>query len=65
MPCHADDYLQDKALSVAIMGVMYTVCKEKATYGWLFILFRLAADWLQLWLLMVNPQWMAIPSDKL
>lgn len=41
------------------------VCKEKATYGWIFIFFRLAADWLQLWLIVVNPQWESIPSSQL
>jgi hypothetical protein len=40
--------MEDKALATAIMGVMYTVCKEKARYSWMFIACRLLADWLQL-----------------
>ena len=44
---------------------MYTVCKEKSSYGWLFITFRLLMDWLQLWLLVVGPRTMDIPDDQL
>jgi hypothetical protein len=41
------------------------VCKEKVAYGYAFISFRLVADWLQLWLLVVyTPQFM-MPSDQL
>jgi hypothetical protein len=35
-------------VGTAIFGVMYTVCKEKNRYSWVFIGLRLLADWLQL-----------------
>jgi hypothetical protein len=44
----ADDVVEEKAFGTAIMGVMYTVCKEKNRYSWFFIGARLLADWLQL-----------------
>jgi hypothetical protein len=43
-----DDVLEEHALSTAIMGILYTVCKEKGRYSWVFIGCRLLADWLQL-----------------
>ncbi len=44
---------------------MSQVCKEKSVYSPLFILFRLGADWLQLFLIVVSAQWFIIPSNKL
>jgi hypothetical protein len=41
------------------------VCKEKARAGWLFVGFRLLADWLQLWLLVVSPLWYNIDDSQL
>jgi hypothetical protein len=43
-----DDMLEEKALGTAMFGIMYTVCKEKSHYSWVFIILRLLADWLQL-----------------
>jgi hypothetical protein len=40
--------VEEKALGTAVMGVMYTVCKEKSHNSWVFIALRLLADWLQL-----------------
>jgi hypothetical protein len=44
---------------------MYTVCKEKGQYGYGFIAFRLLVDWLQLWLLVVQPPQFDIPPNAL
>ncbi|GFH28797.1 tiny macrocysts protein B, partial [Haematococcus lacustris] len=46
-----DDYEGDKVFGNGVMGVMYTVCKEKDKPSVLFMAFRLLADWLQLWML--------------
>jgi hypothetical protein len=62
---HADNTLEDKTICHGIMGVMYTVCKEKDGHSYAFIAFRLLADWLQLWLLVVHPPQFAIPGHKL
>jgi hypothetical protein len=45
---YADDILEEKAFGTAVMGVMYTVCKEKTRYSWAFVSCRLLFDWLQL-----------------
>ncbi|GFH17405.1 uncharacterized protein HaLaN_14036, partial [Haematococcus lacustris] len=60
-----DDYEGDKAFGNGIMGVMYTVCKEKDKPSVVFMAFRLLADWLQLWMLVVNPAWFNIPRPAL
>jgi hypothetical protein len=60
-----DIVLEEKSLNHGIMGVMYTVCKEKGGRSYAFIAFRLLADWLQLWLLVVHPPEFAIPDGQL
>jgi hypothetical protein len=40
--------MEEKAFGTVTMGVMYSVCKEKTRYGWLFIASRLIFDFLQL-----------------
>ncbi len=40
------------------------MCKEKTAYSTGFIIFRLLADWLQLWLLVVQPSNFDIPSSQ-
>ncbi|KAL6762968.1 hypothetical protein V8C86DRAFT_516034 [Haematococcus lacustris] len=64
-PGQEDDYEGDKAFGNGIMGVMYTVCKEKDKPSVVFMAFRLLADWLQLWMLVVNPAWFNIPRPAL
>lgn len=42
--------------SAGVFGVLYTVSKEKSP-TWAFVAFRSFIDWLQLFLLLVNPQY--------
>ncbi|GFH18051.1 PAS domain-containing protein, partial [Haematococcus lacustris] len=54
-----EDMLDDtKQFTQGMFGVGYTVAKEKAP-TWRFAAFRLFLDFLQLFLLTVNPQWLA------
>ncbi|KAL6762973.1 hypothetical protein V8C86DRAFT_516282 [Haematococcus lacustris] len=64
-PGQEDDYEGDKVFGNGVMGVMYTVCKEKDRPSVVFMAFRLLADWLQLWMLVVNPAWFNIPRPAL
>ena len=55
-PGDSDDPLDDsRALVNGLFGVLYTVAKEKDNISFPFALFRLFMDWLQLFLLLVNP----------
>ncbi|KAJ9509395.1 hypothetical protein QJQ45_001848 [Haematococcus lacustris] len=65
LPDAEDDYEGDKVFGNGVMGVMYTVCKEKDRPSVVFMAFRLLADWLQLWMLVVNPAWFNIPRPAL
>ncbi|KAL6754986.1 hypothetical protein V8C86DRAFT_270236 [Haematococcus lacustris] len=53
------------SFEAGVFGVLYTVSKEKAPRLW-FVIFRLFLDWLQLFLLIVNPSygWAIDPSNK-
>jgi hypothetical protein len=33
------------------------ICMRRSLYSYSFVGLRLLADWLQLWLIVVNPQW--------
>ena len=52
--------------TTGLFGVLYTVTKEKDGHNWLFVVFRLVLDVLQLWLLMVKPSfgWDVAPDSK-
>ncbi len=43
----AEDLVDDAPVRTAVMGVMYAVCKDKATSSLRFAVALLALDWLQ------------------
>jgi hypothetical protein len=62
---HADTVTEEHDLLNGVMGVMYTVCKEKGRTGYAYTVLRLVVDWLQLWLLVVSPPTFDIPATAL
>ncbi|KAG2488179.1 hypothetical protein HYH03_013320 [Edaphochlamys debaryana] len=54
-PGDEGDFLESASISLGVFGVLYTVTKEKQLTSTQFTAFRLFLDFLQLWLLVVNP----------
>ncbi|GFR51067.1 hypothetical protein Agub_g13391 [Astrephomene gubernaculifera] len=63
-----DDNIFDEphTVQLGIFGVLYTVSKEKQLTSVKFAFFRFFLDFLQLWLLVVNPAygWDIDPNNK-
>ncbi|EFJ49581.1 hypothetical protein VOLCADRAFT_89940 [Volvox carteri f. nagariensis] len=63
-----EDHIFDEphTIQLGIFGVLYTVSKEKRLSSFKFAFFRLFLDFLQLWLLVVNPSygWAINASNK-
>ncbi|KAG2430818.1 hypothetical protein HXX76_009794 [Chlamydomonas incerta] len=64
-PGEDEGFEEPHHIQQGIFGVLYTVCKEQYMTSYGFAFFRLFIDFLQLWLLVVNPAYgFAIDADN-
>ncbi|GFH06382.1 PAS domain-containing protein, partial [Haematococcus lacustris] len=55
-PAADDVFEQRNSLTVGLYGLLYTISKEKRTTPFFFVALKLSMDFLQLFLLIINPQ---------